>query len=55
MRRGRRIVNEMEFRMWREARSFSPSAPAGTMKRFSPMHHHAKLRRDSLFASFAAP
>jgi len=37
MRRGRRIVNEMEFRMWREGKSFSPSADADTMKRFPLM------------------
>jgi hypothetical protein len=34
MRRGSCIVNEMEFRMWRDAKSFSPSARAGTMQRF---------------------
>ncbi|WP_375313342.1 hypothetical protein WHZ77_08955 [Bradyrhizobium sp. A5] len=55
MRRARRIVNEMEFRMLREAGSFSPSAHAGTMKRFPLMRHVAKLRRDFLFASIAAP
>jgi len=41
MRRGRRIVNEMEFRMWRDAKSFSPSARAGTMQRFQVMHRPA--------------
>ncbi|WP_339031523.1 hypothetical protein WHZ78_25485 [Bradyrhizobium symbiodeficiens] len=53
MRRVRRIVNEMEFRMWREAKSFRPSADAGTMQRFSLMLHSARMRRDSLSASFA--
>jgi hypothetical protein len=38
MRRVRRIVNEMEFRMWHEAKSFSPSVCARTMKGFPPMH-----------------
>jgi hypothetical protein len=47
MRRARRIVNEMEFRMWREARSFSPSAHGTAMKRFSLLHHLARMRRDS--------
>jgi hypothetical protein len=37
MRRGRGIVNEMEFRMWRDAKSFSPSAQGTAMKRFSLM------------------
>ncbi|MEH2487839.1 hypothetical protein [Bradyrhizobium sp. AZCC 2230] len=41
MRRACRIVNEMEFRMWRAAKSFSPSARAGTMQRFQAMHHPA--------------
>jgi hypothetical protein len=35
MRRARRIVNEMEFRMLRAAKSFSPSSRAGTVKGFS--------------------
>jgi len=34
MRCTRRIVNEMEFRMLRKARSFSPSPHAATMKGF---------------------
>jgi hypothetical protein len=42
MRRGRCIVNEMEFRMWREAKSFSPSEQAVTMKRFSSMRKFSK-------------
>jgi hypothetical protein len=42
MRRARRIVNEMEFRMWREAKSFSPSARPVTMKGFPPMHRLAE-------------
>jgi hypothetical protein len=37
MRRAGRIVNEMEFRMLREAKSFSPPARVDTMKGFSPM------------------
>jgi hypothetical protein len=37
MRRARRIVNEMEFRMWCEAKSFSPPERAGTVKRFQLM------------------
>jgi hypothetical protein len=35
MRRGGRIVNEMEFRMLRAAKALNPSARAGAMKRFS--------------------
>jgi hypothetical protein len=42
MRRARRIVNEMEFRMWREARSFSPLLRATTMKGFPPMRAFSK-------------
>jgi len=34
MRRAHGIVNEMEFRIWRDAKSFSPLALAGTMKDF---------------------
>jgi len=48
MRRACRIVNEMEFRMWREAKSFSPPARAGTMKRFPSMHRLAESPCDSL-------
>jgi hypothetical protein len=57
MRRARRIVNEMEFRMWREAKSFSPPAPTGTMKGFPPMHRLAEggaaLAPASFLRSFA--
>jgi len=42
MRRVRHIVNEMEFRMSREAKSFSPSARAGAMKRFQLMRNFSK-------------
>ncbi|MCP3369626.1 hypothetical protein [Bradyrhizobium cajani] len=52
MRRARRIVNEMEFRMWREAKSFSPAARAGTMKGFSPMHLSAERAAPAAPASF---
>jgi hypothetical protein len=38
MRGDRGIVNEMEFRMLREARSFSPSPHTRTIKRFSCSH-----------------
>ncbi|MGY0572364.1 hypothetical protein ACTGJ9_015900 [Bradyrhizobium sp. RDM12] len=44
MRRACCIVNEMEFRMWRDARSFSPSVRGTTMKRFSWIHHAAMMR-----------
>jgi hypothetical protein len=37
MRRAGHIVNEMEFRMLRTAKSFSPSTRADTTKAFSPM------------------
>jgi hypothetical protein len=37
MRRARRIVNEMEFRMLRKVKSLSPSARADAMKGFSQM------------------
>ncbi|MCK1392574.1 hypothetical protein [Bradyrhizobium sp. 1] len=52
MRRTRGIVNEMEFRMWREEKSFSPSARAGTMKRFSLAHRSAKRGATPSPASF---
>ncbi|MBC9878898.1 hypothetical protein G8O24_16280 [Bradyrhizobium sp. INPA01-394B] len=42
MRRTRCIVNEMEFRMLREAKSFSPPARVETMKGFSSMHQWAR-------------
>ncbi|WP_143105938.1 hypothetical protein [Bradyrhizobium sp. Gha] len=51
MRRTRRIVNEMEFRMWREAKSISPFARTATMKRFQLMHHPANAHRGSAAAS----
>jgi hypothetical protein len=54
MRRGCDIVNEMEFRMWRDARSFSPSARAGTMQRFQLMHHPAMANRHSAICSILA-
>jgi len=67
MRRTRGIVNEMEFRMLREAKSFSPSPHAGTMKGFSrvavvdsdpsgtPVHHScaALLREHAVFSRTA--
>jgi hypothetical protein len=52
MRRGRRIVNEMEFRMLSGAKSFSPSARMETMKGFSLMHHPARRRHVASPASF---
>jgi hypothetical protein len=52
MRRVRRIVNEMEFRMWREAKSFSPSVRARTMKGFPPMHRLAETGATPSAASF---
>jgi hypothetical protein len=54
MRRAGRIVNEMEFRMLREAKSFSPPARVDTMKGFSPMRRLAIPRRDSIICIILA-
>jgi hypothetical protein len=56
MRRARDIVNEMEFRMLREAKSFSPSPRTDAMKGFSrrrlPAMDVATSHRHHLHASF---
>jgi hypothetical protein len=53
MRRAGHIVNEMEFRMLRTAKSFSPSTRADTMKAFSPMCQLANPITTPGFASLS--
>jgi hypothetical protein len=48
MRRAWPIVNEMEFRMWRNAKSFSPPAHMGTMKGFSQAYRFTDRAIDSV-------
>jgi hypothetical protein len=51
MRRVSHIVNEMEFRMLREAKSFSPSTSAEAMKRFFAAATAVDWRPDRTSAS----